>query len=230
MLFLVMLTLPLLPLILFLGLALAIALVIFLWLTLRNKEAAPATPDRRAEAAIREQFAKVKAAESRAAELLARQEALAEELSQAEHEAEKWQKVIAAAVEAKNENDVREAVRQRMEAQQKAGHIKTALDESAKTLAGLKEQLRLAKESAQQSEADAAVLRARLESAKIRDDLAGSAGPAKAIADLEEETIKAEGRAEADEEIGGLEKGKVAAAQVDIDAEVERLMGRQKQG
>jgi len=205
-----------------------VALAIVLRLRSRKKAALPLSPQQRADEAIREEFARIKAAESKTVELLARQETLAEELRLAEHEINKWQTVVAAAVESKNKDDVREAVKQRMKAEQRAAGIKTDSDASAQALAGLNEQLRLAKERVQQSDADAAALTARLESAKIRDDLAADAGPAQAVADLEEATVKAEGRAEADEEIGGLEKGKASIAQMDVDAEVERLMGKEK--
>ena len=209
-------------------LAILVVVAIVLWLMSPKKEAAAPPADQRAEAAIRAEFGKIKAAEGKAAELLARQEALAEELRQAEHEAKKWETVAAAAVESQNKDDVREAVKQRMEAEQKAAKIKSALDELAKTLAGLKEQLRLAGEKAQQTEADAAVLAARLQAAKIREDLAGDGGPGKALAELENEAIKAESRAEADEEISGADKGKAAIEQMDVDAEVERLMTQVK--
>jgi phage shock protein A len=223
-----MLALPILPLILLIGLGVAIAFAIFLWLVLRNKAAVPPSPQQRAGAAIRQQSAKIKAAETKTVELMAQQGTLAEELRLAEHEIKKWQAVAAAAVESKNKDDVREAVKQRLGAEQRAASIKTDLNESAQALAGLQEQLRLAKETVQHSEADAAALTARLEAAKIRADLAAGAGPAQAVADLEDATVKAEGRAQANEEIGNWGKGKVSVAQMDVDAEVERLMAKEK--
>jgi phage shock protein A len=180
--------------------------------------------------AIQEKSAKVNSFEKKIAELVGRQRELEENVSIAAHEAKKWEYVCGVAVESKVESNVYEAASKKLEAQQKLDRLNEELRKIKKIIEGLKEQLRFANDKIDYANATHANLTARLESAKIREDLAGGeTGPIAEMDKLEEETFKAEGRAEAQEEISEYQKSfndKNVVDHLDIKAEVARLMSK----
>ncbi len=200
------------------------------WLFGKKKEAPP-PPDKAAEKEIAEKAAKIQGFEAKIAELMARQDSIKASFESANYEVKKWTQIQEAAIETKNESNVFAAVQQRMQAEQKRDRLQDENNLIIKTIEGLKESLKFANDKIDLSKAKQANLAARLESANIRADLAGADGPIKSMVDLEEETYKAEGKAEAEEEMSSFHKDYVSSNVVqnmDVNAEVERLMGKKK--
>lgn len=202
------------------------------WLTGLFGKKTPPPVEQRTEQEIREKSERIRSFEGKIAELLGRKQELESKLGMARHEVRKWDTVIDAAVKLQADSSVlRDAVRQGMEAKQNAQQVAEECSAISKTIDGLKDQLRIANDKINMSEAKAANLTARLESAKIREELAGNTGPVKTMSELEEETYKAEGRAEAEEDMSKFHQDYVAKNSIhdsDVEAEVERLMGKKK--
>jgi phage shock protein A len=173
---------------------------------------------------IEDKNAKIKLFEAKIADVEAMCKKLTAEVNETAHEIDKWTLIKIAAVKTGVESNIREAVRQHMEAQQKYDDMVGNLSSVNKLIIGLKEQLRFAHTKVDCSEARAINLTARLETAKIRQDLADE--PVK-LTDLEDKTIEAESKAEANEEISDYQQDflkKNVVSNSDVEFEVKRLM------
>lgn len=191
----------------------------------------PLPPEQIAETEIIEKTAKLQGFEAKIADLMSRREDLNTSLGLAQHEVSKWTLIQEAAIETKNETNVFTAVQQRMQAEQKRDRLQEELNAIGKTIGGLKESLQFANDKIDISKAKHANLAARLESAKIRTDLAGVDGPVKSMSDLEDETYQAEGKAQTEEEMSKFHQDFVSnnvVQNIDVNAEVDRLMGKKK--
>jgi len=204
----------------------------FDWLSGKKK---PTPPEEQVEREIQQKSEKVHGFEAKIAELLAREASLETDLNLAQHEVDKWTLIADEAVKIGkplvSERDLREAVRNKLEATNKFEQLKDNQNMLRKAIEGLKEQLKFANDKIDMSKAKNATLQARLEAARVREDLSGNEGPIEALNNLEEETLKAEGRAEAKEEISQFQQDFIktnVVQNVDVDAEVERLMGNKK--
>jgi phage shock protein A len=182
--------------------------------------------------AIQAKATKINSFEKKIADLVARQRELEENVAAANHETNKWTHICEVAVETGTESNVYEAASKKLEAQQKLDRLTEESRKIKKIIEGLKEQLRFANDKIDYATATHANLTARMESAKIREDLAGGdTGPITEMDKLEEETYAAEGRAEAVEEISEYQKKfneKNIVDHMDIKEEVSRLMGVKK--
>ena len=189
-----------------------------------KKKAPEPTVEELAAKEIEDKNAKIKVFESKIADVERKRKQLTESVQLAEQAVTKWESIKDAAVKIGNETYIRDAVTQHLEAKQKYDNMLDELSSMNKLMAGLKEQLRFAHDKVDCSEARAINLTARLETAKIRADLADE--PVK-LTDLEDKTVEAEAKAEANEEISAYQQDflkKNVVSHLDVEAEVKRLM------
>lgn len=201
----------------------------FDWLFGKKKEP---TADEKVHAAIKEKESQVKSFERKIALLLIRRQELSSEVDLAKHDVKKWDKISKAAASIGNESNVREAVAKKLEADKKTETLEAELIKLGHTIDGAREQLRFAQDKIDFAKANHATLSARLESAKIRQDLAGDQqGPLAALKELEDVTIENEAKAESNEDISAFQqdfmKNNVVSAE-DIDFEVKKLLAAKK--
>ena len=213
---------------------LCVAIVCFVFaifaIKVASKMSEPSVPisvSTQTDSEIEAKQAHIRACQVKTARLSSRLQDLEMELLESTHALQKWQAVEKAAVETGVETNVREAVKQRLGVEQKIKSLKEELLSTQNTINELQGQLNLAKDKIDYSKAKALGLQARLESAKVREELADDEGPIPSLSALEEETIKAEAKAQANEEVSAFQqdfnrKNKVSSN--DVDAEVERLM------
>jgi len=195
------------------------------------------TADERIDAAIREKEKQIAELEKKVAALQERRSNMSDDAKSAQHEAAKWEEICKAAAVTNKESDVRDAVRQRLEAEQKRDRMNESLVSLSKTVDALREQLALAQDKIDYIKSNHATLSARLEAAKIREELAGDdgngKGPLTALSELEDRAVEAEAKAQAYEETSRFQEEFLKKNVVhpdDIDAEVAKLMQKHKQG
>lgn len=202
-------------------------IVLLAVLNMNNENKTPKNPssnEDKVQEAIREKEKQIKQFESKIAQLLVNQGALQVDVADAKEDVKKWASIADFAVKSGKAEDVRSAVRARMEAEQKHGRLDEELKKITQTIDGLREQLQFAKDKVEYAKANEVTLAARLEAAKIREGLADK--PI-SLEDLEAETMKQEAKATAWEETSPDHKDflkKNVVQNMDVDAEVERLM------
>jgi phage shock protein A len=193
---------------------------------------APISVEQRVESEIAADEKRLKDFERKIADVIARKKTLAEQSALAEHDAQKWTAIAEAAAATSKEENVRSAARQKLEAEQKRDRIKSELSTLEKTLDGLNEQLKAAQDKIDCERADQATLTARLESAKLRQNLAGDgSSAANSLRELENSVAENETKAETSEELSRFQQDVSSNKKVDnddVEAEVKRLMQRKR--
>lgn len=151
-----------------------------------------------------------------------------DELQYLELEVSKWVKISEKAAETKKKENVVVAVRTRMEAEQKRDNLAGKVKKMTQVLDGLSEQLRFAEQKIEDAKSSRTTLDVRISAAKIREHLESKSLDLTAI---EDEAIKHEATAEAYEETSPQHQEflrKNVVQNMDVDNEVDRLMGKTK--
>jgi phage shock protein A len=183
--------------------------------------AAPLSVEQKAAAEVREKKEKLQAAITNISLLASQESKLDEQIAEAQRQAGKWKQVEAATA---SKEDLREVIRNRMEAERREEIYVKAREELRETLAGLRSQINAAQDKVESTDSDLSILSARLKAAKAREEISGDL---KAVADLQEEVDRAEGRASANEEIDQFAKPKMTT-ELDVEAELEQVMASRK--
>lgn len=197
-----------------------------------------ADPVRDAKFAIDDSRKLVSGFEGKVADLMGHDKRTRLDIDAAKAEAKKWGNVAKAAAAAANQADCATAVKKQMEANQKAEKLQHDFDATEATIVGLRHQLDAAKAKIEHAESNKEVLTARLEGARISEQLEKAStaldegGPLAALDALERKTVECETHAQAIEELHGrnmqaLEE-KYATSNQDVDDEVAKLMARGK--
>ena len=190
------------------------------WRALRPKPK-PIPIDQKAAAEVKEKKQKLLSAMDKIAMLASQEKHMDDQINEARRQVAKWKQIEAAAT---REEDLREVIRNRMDAERKVGIYFKAREELNATVALLRTQVNFAQEKVESSDSDLSVLSARLEAAKAREEIAGDL---KAVTDLQEEVDRTEGRASANEEIDQFQR-KAGTEDLDVEAELKQVMASRK--
>jgi len=158
------------------------------------------------------------------ADLMAKRDEMQSDLQYHEESVAKWQRMVDAAAETKNESNIRTAVQQRMEAERPRNSLKEQVAKMTQLIEGLQEQLKFAQQRVDDVKTNRTTLGAREDAAKIRQGLNDKSID---LSGLEDEVIKQEATAEAYEETNPEHEKFMrenVVSHLDVDAEVQRLM------
>lgn len=210
------------------------------WWRGKKDEAADslADPVRDAKFAIEDSEKLVGGFEGNIADLMAHNKRVSLDSKSAQEEAKKWEGIAKAAASEGNQADCATAVKKKFEATQRGEKLKHEYDVTEQTIAGLRQQLDSAKGKIEHAKSNKEVLTARLEGAKISEQLQKAStamdagGPLAALDALERKTVECETHAQAIEELHGNNEeslaNKYATVNQDVDDEVAKLMAKAK--
>lgn len=153
------------------------------------------------------------------------------EVAAAEREFSKWKHLEEQAV---GPDDIRKAVRKRMEAESRWQAVLNAHLESRKAIDDVEDKCEDLRHKLQLARNAQATLEARIEAAKIRQDLAddfGHKNPDVAINELEDATIESESKAEAYEETSRFHRNAQVrrVSEDDVSEEIKKKSTRKKE-
>lgn len=181
---------------------------------------------------------------SRVAKLIAETRQLERRRKDAEDDSKKYMAIARHAAENGNEDDARQAVIMKNKAAEREEELVKEIKKNEELTDNLRKQLASARVKVADAKSNLTRLSARMEGAKVRQDLAkaatsfsGSASPLAALDDLQKVVETHEAEAEAWEEIAGtedkeegkdLEEKYLDESTDEVDAEVEALMKEAK--
>lgn len=190
----------------------------------KKKKPPEPTVEEKVDTVLQENEKQVAGLRTKISELMSKKNDLDEDLKYTEEEVEKWASIVTSAVATQKESNVRTAVASRLEAEQKRDRVKEQAVKMRQIVEGLQEQLRFAETKIDDAKANRTTMGARIDAAKIRENLAAKNVN---LAELEDEMIKHEATAEAYEETSPEHQDflkKNVVSHLEIDAEVQRLM------
>jgi len=176
--------------------------------------------------------------EAKVADLMGHNKRTKLSIDESREEIKKWEKVSIAAGKANSKEDCAMAVKKKLEATRKAEQLEHDYQADEQTIAALRHQLEGAKAKIEHAESNKEVLTARLEGARISEQLQQAStaldagGPLAALDTLERKTVECETHAQAIEELhtnnsAALEE-KYSTSSQDVDDEVAKLMAQSK--
>jgi phage shock protein A len=187
-------------------------------------------PGEELDAAIGALETRIRALQGKAADLARRQQALDAEMDSERREIETWTAVSQAAAASGRDPDLREAVEMRLLAQRKLDQSQAAQQAVSGVLRDLQERLARAQQQLDFAKDSRLALEARLDAARLRQQMAGDlgGGPSDALKELEQAALAGEGRAAAYEKMNELTRPAAGApiAAEELEAEIAKLKGR----
>jgi phage shock protein A len=215
------------------------------WIRGKKDEAANKLKDpvRDGKFAIEDTEKQIAGFTQRVATLVAQNKRSQRQVKEAEEEVAKWQNIAQRAIEAGNEDDARTALEKKAQVSQRLTTMKSEIERNEKLITTLRQQLNNARARVAQAKSDHVRLSARLEGAKIRQDLANASStfgsgdsPLAQLDDLARSVEEKETEAEALEELAGVgaESGQDLEAKygrgggTDVEAELQQLMAKAK--
>ena len=213
---------------------------VYNWFRAKNQEAAEAIADpvRDGKLAISDSEQQIDQFTSKIAALIAVTKNLERQVTDSQSDVTKYGNVAAAALQAGNENDARDAISLKQKAQQQLDTISGQLASNNALVSKLRDQLNNARLKVAQARSNITQLTARSSAAKIRTDLAKASqefssnqGGLAALDNLESSVNKQESEAEAYEELASsagpagqslIEKYSVAGDS-SVDAELQKM-------
>lgn len=216
------------------------------WMRAKDEEAAKALADpvRDSRFAIDDSKKQIADFTGKIASLIAENKRLQRDATAAQAEVDKFQSIAQRAAGAGEEDDVRSALERQQASRERLTTLQSEIERNDGLLTQLRTQLNQARAKVAAAESNLARLGARLEGAKVREELgkASSAfntgdSPLAALDDLERQVEEKETEAEAWEEIStdpeaekerSLEEKYSEGSTSDVDAEVAKLMAAAK--
>lgn len=210
------------------------------WFRAKNQEAAEALSDpvRDGKLAITDSEQQITEFTSKIAGLIAQTKNFERQLADAKSTVGKYQNVAAAALQAGNENDARDAIALKQKAQQEVDTLQTQWNANNALVTKLRDQLNTARLKVANARSNITQLQARSAAAKIRTELAKATtdfstnqGGLAALDNLEASVNKQETQAEAYEELAATTSStpgqnlieKYSAGQSSVDDELQRM-------
>lgn len=166
--------------------------------------------------------------QAKVGELISKREEIEEQLPEADRELAKWNLICRTAAGIGKEDQVRLAVKTKLEAQARRDKLKATYDQLGLTVEKLQGLVSENDEKIDEAKIAQMMLDARMESAKVRQEMAGDVmgkGPFSALEEMEDETVKAESTAQAYEETSTVKK-KGSISDLAVEEEVARLLQR----
>ena len=179
----------------------------------------------------------------RIASLVAQNKRSERQAKEAEEEVAKWQTIAQKAIESGDEADARAALEKKMPAAQRLNTLKSELERNGALIKTLRAQLDNARAKVAKAKSDHTRLAARMEGAKIRQDLAKASNlfgsgdsPLSQLDELARAVEEKETEAEAIEELAGAEDSTTKDLETkygdgwnaDIEAALQQLMSQTK--
>lgn len=212
------------------------------WFRAKDEDAAKALSDpvRDSRFAIEDSKKQIADFTAKIAQLVASNKRLERERDESAAEVDKFQRFAERAAEAGDENDVRQALEHRSQADQRVLTLTSEIERNYQLIAQLREQLNKARARVANAESNLVRLSARMEGAKVRTELAkassafdSGSSPLAALDNLEKQVDTLETEAEAWEELSAepgrdaqksLEEKYGSGGRADVSNEVARLM------
>jgi phage shock protein A len=216
------------------------------WVRAKDEEAAKAMSDpvRDSRFAIDDSKKQIGEFTGKIASLIAENKRIGRDAASAEAEVDKFDEIARRAAASSEEDDVRSALERRQTAQERLTTLRSEVERNASLITQLRNQLNQARAKVAAAESNLTRLNARLEGAKVRQELAKASSafntgdsPLAALDDLERQVDETETEAEAWEEIStdaGAEEGKAleekygSGSSSDVDDEVAKMMAAAK--
>jgi len=210
------------------------------WFRAKNQEAAEALSDpvRDGKLAISDSEKQIAEFTSKIAGLIAETKNLERQLNDAKSTVSKYQNVAAAALQAGNENDARDAITLKQKAEQEVNTLQSQWTTNNALVTKLRDQLNTARIKIANAKSNITQLQARSSAAKIRTDLAKATtefgekqGGLASLDNLEAAVNKQETQAEAYEELADAASStpgqnlieKYSAGSSSVDDELARM-------
>jgi len=181
----------------------------------------------------------------RVAALVAQNKRSQRQVIEAKEEVTKWQNIAQQAIGAGNEADARSSLEKKAQAATRLTTLTSEVERNDKLITTLRQQLNNARARVAQAKSDYSRLSARMEGAKIRQDLANASStfgtgdsPLAQLDDLSRSVEEKETEAEAMEEMAGmgtdtsqdLEAKYGQGCGTDVEAELQQMMAQAKKG